>query len=57
MSNYMSETEINQIKEQIRNLESMLKSETISIRIAEINNHIKGLRARLTFGANPDRGF
>jgi hypothetical protein len=57
MSNYMNEAEIKLIKEQIKNLQSMLENENDSNRIKEINNQINGLRARLTFGANPDRGF
>jgi hypothetical protein len=57
MSNYISEQEKKQILAQIANLQSMLASESDSNRRQELINSINGLRARLEFGANPDRGM
>ena len=57
MSNYISEQEKKAFLGQIANLKSMLENENDKIRRQEIINQINGLKARLEFGANPNRGF
>lgn len=57
MSDYINELEKNLILAQIENLQSILENETDPNRRSEIINKINGLKQRLTYGKNPDRGF
>lgn len=57
MSDYINEHEKNLILAQIENLQSILENETDPNRRSEIINKINGLKQRLTYGKNPDRGF
>lgn len=57
MSNYINDQERNLILAQIANLKSMLENESDSYRRQEIINQINGLKERLNFGANPNRGM